>query len=36
MYRDVPDYYTVKETINEVYEPSELTVKALKKIGYIK
>ena len=36
MYRDVPSYYGVKETINEVYEPSELTVKALKKIGYLK
>ncbi len=36
MYRDVPSYYGPQETIDEVYEPSELTVKALRKIGYIK
>lgn len=34
--RDVPEYYTVEDIMREVYSPSDLTVKSLEKIGYLK
>lgn len=34
--RDVPSYYTIDDIMREVYSSSELTIKSLKKIGYLK
>ena len=34
--RDVPSYYTIEDIIRETYEPSELTIDSLEKIGYLK
>ena len=35
MMRDVPSYYTVKEIAKEIYQPSEVAIKSLKKISYL-
>lgn len=34
--RDVPEYYTIEDIMEEVYCPSSLTIDALEKIGYLK
>lgn len=34
--RDVPSYYTIEDIIRETYCPSELTIKSLKKLKYLK
>lgn len=34
--RDVPPYYSIPDIVREFYEPSELMVKSLKNIGYLK
>lgn len=34
--RDVPSYYSIDAIVSEFYEPSELMIKSLKKIDYLK
>lgn len=34
--RDVPSYYTIEDIVREYYKPSEVMVKSLRKIGYLK
>lgn len=34
--RDVPSYYSINDIVREFYEPSELMIKSLKEINYLK
>lgn len=34
--RDVPSYYSINEIVKEYYSPSDLMIKSLKKIDYLK
>ena len=35
MMRDVPSYYTIKVIAEEIYQPSEISIKSLNKINYL-